>query len=227
VVARRAARRRLRRSLSRDVGREPLRDDERRRLLGFTIRAGDRRGRSTPRASSPGGSPGAKPVVLVRRSREHHVGHRRHERVLRDRSLGSAPVTYGTSASGPNQLRAAEGINADYDAAGNLVQLRLDRGAATCPGGAGSRCAQWFVYDWDESRTRAFGRSLMSRVRALLSWVAFLTLLLATTPATTARLVSGAPSTCVHDAHNRSRTKCASPMRTSYVGARTRVGPWL
>lgn len=54
-------------------------------------------------------------------------------------------------------------------------------------------------------------------------------MLLATTPASArvARLASGPSRTYVHDAHNRTTAKSASPTRKSYVGGRTRVGPWL
>jgi YD repeat-containing protein len=71
-----------------------------------------------------------------------------------DRSLGSG-LGYGTPASGPNpangpnQLRSASGLSAQYDEAGNLTELKVARGG-TCPAGAVSQCAQWFVYDWDE-----------------------------------------------------------------------------
>lgn len=64
-----------------------------------------------------------------------------------DRSLGA--VTLGTTADGPHQLRQANGITAVHDAAGNLTELEVER-AGTCEGPA-SRCAQWFVYDWDEA----------------------------------------------------------------------------
>ena len=62
-----------------------------------------------------------------------------------DRSL--LQVTNG-DASGkvPHQLRTANGIRARYDAAGNLVELTVER-----PGRCmWSSCAQRFVYDWDE-----------------------------------------------------------------------------
>jgi RHS repeat-associated protein len=66
-----------------------------------------------------------------------------------DRSLGQITNGYGTGA-GPNHLTAGNGVQATYDTAGNLAELKVER-AATCPSGAsGSKCAQWFVYDWDE-----------------------------------------------------------------------------
>jgi RHS repeat-associated protein len=65
-----------------------------------------------------------------------------------DRGLGT--VTHGTSTNGPNQLRAAAGIQAKYDETGNLVELKVERTGNTCPDGTGNRCAQWFAYDWDE-----------------------------------------------------------------------------
>ncbi|HVJ89530.1 MAG TPA: toxin TcdB middle/N-terminal domain-containing protein, partial [Labilithrix sp.] len=66
-----------------------------------------------------------------------------------DRTLGS--ITHGTSQQGPNQLRAADGVTARYDEAGNLTELKVERASATdCPSAVGSRCAQWFVYEWNE-----------------------------------------------------------------------------
>ena len=67
-----------------------------------------------------------------------------------DRSLGT--ITNGdVSGWGPNQLSsaAANGVSARYDEAGNLVELKVERGG-TCPSGAGSNCAQWYAYEWDE-----------------------------------------------------------------------------
>jgi len=65
-----------------------------------------------------------------------------------DRSLGA--ITNGDgSGYGPNQLRAANGVAARYDGAGNLVELKVTR-TGDCLSGAGSHCAQWFAYDWDE-----------------------------------------------------------------------------
>ncbi len=65
-----------------------------------------------------------------------------------DRSLGA--VTHGTATDGPNQLRAADGITASYDEAGNLVELLVERQGA-CQTGGELRCKQWFSYDWDET----------------------------------------------------------------------------
>lgn len=77
-----------------------------------------------------------------------------------DRSLGA--VTHGTTTDGPNQLRSAEGVTAVYDEAGNLVELLVDRRVGRAPGvcetGTGSKCLQWFAYDWDEA-----GRLLRAR----------------------------------------------------------------
>jgi RHS repeat-associated protein len=66
-----------------------------------------------------------------------------------DRSLGASNLTYGSPSNGPNQLRAADGLQVQYDAAGHLVELKLER-AGSCPDGTGDRCSQWFAYDWDE-----------------------------------------------------------------------------
>ncbi|MBS2019764.1 MAG: hypothetical protein JST00_43275 [Deltaproteobacteria bacterium] len=65
-----------------------------------------------------------------------------------DRSLG--PVTNGDGTGwGPNQLTAAQGVSARYDESGNLVELKVER-PGNCPSGMGSRCAQWYAYEWDE-----------------------------------------------------------------------------
>src|SRR5262249_23092833 len=64
-----------------------------------------------------------------------------------DRSLGL--VTHGAASDGPNQLRSADGIEANYDAAGTLVELKVSR-QGNCPSASTSKCAQWFAYDWDE-----------------------------------------------------------------------------
>jgi RHS repeat-associated protein len=64
-----------------------------------------------------------------------------------DRSLGS--IVYGTLSAGPNQMVSAPGVSARHDAAGNLVELKVER-PGPCPHASGSRCAQWFAYDWDE-----------------------------------------------------------------------------
>lgn len=64
-----------------------------------------------------------------------------------DRSLGA--VSHGSATVGPNQIRSASGIQARHDAAGNLVELKVER-AGSCMHPLGSRCAQWFAYDWDE-----------------------------------------------------------------------------
>ncbi|MBL8610507.1 MAG: VCBS repeat-containing protein, partial [Myxococcales bacterium] len=59
-----------------------------------------------------------------------------------DRSLGA--ITNGTAH--PNQLVSASGVSAKYDPAGNLVDLTVTR-PGTCDAG---KCAQRFVYEWDE-----------------------------------------------------------------------------
>jgi RHS repeat-associated protein len=64
-----------------------------------------------------------------------------------DRSLGQA--TYGTAIDGPHQLRKADGVEALYDAAGNLTQLKVRR-SGVCRDGSDDHCGQWFAYDWDE-----------------------------------------------------------------------------
>ena len=65
-----------------------------------------------------------------------------------DRSLGT--ITHGDGTGvGPNQLTSANGVTARYDYAGNLNELKVVR-PGSCPSGAGNKCAQWFVYDWDE-----------------------------------------------------------------------------
>ena len=64
-----------------------------------------------------------------------------------DRSSGD--MTYGTAAFGPNQLvSATAGIQAKYDAAGNLRDLTLQR-PSTCSSPEGL-CTHRFAYDWDE-----------------------------------------------------------------------------
>ena len=65
-----------------------------------------------------------------------------------DRSLGAITHGDGTGA-GPNQLTGANGVTARYDYAGNLEDLKVVR-PGSCPSGTGNKCAQWFVYDWDE-----------------------------------------------------------------------------
>jgi RHS repeat-associated protein len=66
-----------------------------------------------------------------------------------DRSLGV--VTHGDGAGArPNQLTAANGVQARYDASGNLVELKVERAGTCATGPAGSKCAQWFAYDWNE-----------------------------------------------------------------------------
>ena len=63
-----------------------------------------------------------------------------------DRSLGS--ITPGTPTDGPHQLRAAgPGLTATHDAAGNVVDLVVQR-PGPCTDAAG--CVQRFHYDWDE-----------------------------------------------------------------------------
>ncbi len=64
-----------------------------------------------------------------------------------DRSLGD--ITHGSAIDGPNQIRSAPGVTARHDAAGNLVELKIER-SGYCLHPSGSRCAQWFAYDWDE-----------------------------------------------------------------------------
>ena len=59
-------------------------------------------------------------------------------------------VVHGSaSGQGPHQLIGADGIAARYDAAGNLVDLRVER-SGRCLAGSKSYCAQRFVYEWDE-----------------------------------------------------------------------------
>jgi RHS repeat-associated protein len=65
-----------------------------------------------------------------------------------DRSLGKLIVN-GEGDVGPNQLRMADGVDARYDPAGNLVDLRIAR-RGQCPIGSQSFCAQRVIYDWDE-----------------------------------------------------------------------------
>lgn len=77
-----------------------------------------------------------------------------------DRSLGTVTLGSVTSTGGvigPDQLRRADGIQAWYDEAGNLVQLQVER-PGFCPSGGSSRCAQWFAYDWDELGQLAHAR---------------------------------------------------------------------
>jgi hypothetical protein len=65
-----------------------------------------------------------------------------------DRSLGV--IANGASGSaGPNQLTSANGVQASYDEAGNLVELRVRR-QGNCPSGNANRCEQFLRYDWDE-----------------------------------------------------------------------------
>jgi RHS repeat-associated protein len=73
-----------------------------------------------------------------------------------DRSLGD--VTNGGSESGPYRLSAASNeaspgsrqghLTTEYDAAGNLTKLALNRRGPCLPTTAS--CSQGFVYDWDE-----------------------------------------------------------------------------
>lgn len=66
-----------------------------------------------------------------------------------DRSMGNN-LNYGlTAQDGPNQLRSGESFEAQHDAAGNLIQLKIRRPGA-CPGAAATGCAQWLFYDWNE-----------------------------------------------------------------------------
>jgi RHS repeat-associated protein len=65
-----------------------------------------------------------------------------------DRSLGVIANGDGTG-EGVNQLHAAEGVMAAYDAAGNLTDVRVER-PGSCPSGAGNHCAQRYIYTWDE-----------------------------------------------------------------------------
>jgi RHS repeat-associated protein len=73
-----------------------------------------------------------------------------------DRSLGPN-IGHGPASDGPNQLRSANGVNARYDDAGNMVELKVER-SGSCPSGVASACAQWFAYDWDEVGQLARGR---------------------------------------------------------------------
>jgi RHS repeat-associated protein len=73
-----------------------------------------------------------------------------------DRSLGTNP-TFGSLSNGPNQLQTADAVQNQYDASGNLVELRLNR-TGSCASGASSNCAQWFAYDWDETGQLARAR---------------------------------------------------------------------
>lgn len=61
-----------------------------------------------------------------------------------DRHLGVE--SHGSSTDGPNQLRSADGVEAKYDSAGNLVDLVVDRQGACEPG---RTCKQRFIYTWD------------------------------------------------------------------------------
>lgn len=66
-----------------------------------------------------------------------------------DRSLGT--INNGDAYGwGPNQLVSAQGVNARYDEAGNLIELTVSRPGECPTGGGASRCAQWYAYDWDE-----------------------------------------------------------------------------
>jgi RHS repeat-associated protein len=69
--------------------------------------------------------------------------------LLYDRSLGA--IGSGEAINKPNQLltAAAGGVKAAYDEAGNLIDLRVERGG-TCTVAGQNRCAQRFVFDWDE-----------------------------------------------------------------------------
>lgn len=63
-----------------------------------------------------------------------------------DRSLGT--IANGEALGKPNQLVTAEGMTAHHDAAGNLVDLTVER--RSCPGAAPLPCTHRFVYEWDE-----------------------------------------------------------------------------
>lgn len=71
------------------------------------------------------------------------------EHLRYDRSLGAA--SYGRIVNGatvgPNQLTKADGIHADYDAAGNLRELTVSRSSCDT---LMPRCSHRFRYDWDE-----------------------------------------------------------------------------
>ena len=41
-------------------------------------------------------------------------------------------------------------MRARYDSAGNLLELKIERAGTCATGASGSKCAQWFTYDWDE-----------------------------------------------------------------------------
>ena len=67
------------------------------------------------------------------------------EKLIFDRSPGH--VTNGNSSGeGPHQLRTTDGLEAHYDAAGNLIDLTVQRQGRCLL----HFCAQRFVYDWDE-----------------------------------------------------------------------------
>ncbi len=76
-----------------------------------------------------------------------------------DRSLGA--ITNGINVPNqlqvhPNQFVDADGVHADYDAAGNLVSLTVER--PTCDGTGTTLCTHRFVYDWDETNQLARAR---------------------------------------------------------------------
>lgn len=73
-----------------------------------------------------------------------------------DRSLGP-DLGFGSASDGPDQLRGGEGMEVEYDPAGNVTALRISR-AGTCSASGGSACAQWFAYDWDETGQLARAR---------------------------------------------------------------------
>ncbi len=70
-----------------------------------------------------------------------------------DRSLGAG--TFGTGTAGPNQLKAADGVVIQYDPAGNMVDMLVDRptgasGSVPTSCEDGRPCKQHFRYSWDE-----------------------------------------------------------------------------
>jgi RHS repeat-associated protein len=62
-----------------------------------------------------------------------------------DRSLGL--ITNGGTSAGPNQLVDAAGVHADYDFAGNLIELTVAR---TSCWDKMPNCSHRFRYDWNE-----------------------------------------------------------------------------
>lgn len=62
-----------------------------------------------------------------------------------DRALGAS--VFGSNTAGPNQLKSADGTTVQYDVAGNMTDLLVERSG---PCESGRPCTQRTLYEWDE-----------------------------------------------------------------------------